>query len=296
MFTHSITVEPDIEPAPIREIGDIDIDDVSTVAHAVNVQDFDDSQSDNITPKKILPFRHKLLFILLFSTILHAAAFYLASLRVQMLAFKEDVAKPTILKAILYKRVPKLVTNQPETVEVINSKPKAVNKVKEPVVTEENSATIAIEESKKLRSEIVKAPLFNIQKPTQKSSPPPLEAPVTKPKSIFDSIASRDIRLLEQGKKSRLASQAFKEYQYNKTHPEIQTPSKKLLTADELMQKSIERKVDCKTTAGKVLNTISGLGHGTTMGEGSVKCHQYGDINSFIKKRLEKFNASPPSQ
>jgi hypothetical protein len=82
-----------------------------------------------------------------------------------------------------------------------------------------------------------------------------------------------------------LAKQVSKDYQYNKSHPEIIAATKKILSHDEQLQKSIEREVDCKTMTGKILNIFSGLGHGTGIGNGPVKSGKYSGLKSFIKKR-----------
>ncbi|MFT4807426.1 MAG: phosphoenolpyruvate carboxylase [Paraglaciecola sp.] len=93
------------------------------------------------------------------------------------------------------------------------------------------------------------------------------------------------IRRLDQAKLNNLAKQVSKDYQYNKSHPEIIAATKKILSHDEQLQKSIEREVDCKTMTGKILNILSGLGHGTGIGNGPVKCGKYSGLKSFIKKR-----------
>jgi hypothetical protein len=294
LLTHSITFEPDNNPESLGEIGVHDIADITAFAHIMNIHDFDDTNPDCLKPKNILAFRHKLLFTLLCSIILHMLVFYLINLGVQKQAFKKDVVDHIIVQAKLYTPPLLMLTSQQVQLEAVESETKAVSEVEGPNVLEEKKDTIKMHK--------IKDPKEVLPKNTQATLPiieapniPTLELPAPPIKSIFDSRANIHVRRLDQGKQISMSRQEFKEYHYNKTHPEIKGAPKNMLTAEEQPRKSIEREVDCKTTRGKVLNIISGLTYGTGIGNGPVKCGKYREIKSFIKKRLEGSNSLPPS-
>jgi hypothetical protein len=290
LFIHSITLEPDLKSESFREIGD---------------HDFDNSKSSAEPPKNALPFRHKLLFTLLFSVILHALTFYIISLNIQKPSFKEDIAEPVIIRAKLYKPSPlDIAVQKPPEVTI----PKKAAEVVEPQPITEPE----VKKSKEAISEIIDAPRPIIKEPAME---PDLSKVATTQKflteslhkSMFSNNASKHIRQLNQNKQNSMASQAFKEYQYDQKHPEIKTPYKNTiqLTAEEQLQEAVKVKVDCNTAKGKVLSFISNHIGGNALGtgdnfyaseykSGNIKCKKSGDINSFIKKRLEESNSLPP--
>ena len=89
-----------------------------------------------------------------------------------------------------------------------------------------------------------------------------------------------------------MVNQAFKEFQYNKTHPDINTSpktpldltatEKRQLASEQLLNSRPRIKANCKNAAGKALNVI-----GYLVG-GAVECRKTPEIHSFIKKRLDK--------
>jgi hypothetical protein len=293
LLINSKTLESEITGELIWTIGDHDIDDVTMIAPIFDLHEFDHSKSNFLKPNSEFTFLRKRNYIFLCSIILHTLAFYLISMRVQIPNFKEDTVEPIIVQATLYKPPSPRVTHEPERNEIIEVKQKVVPEIEELVVPDNKKDVIEIDETKKVLPEIIKAPFDIIEESVKElnisMSEIPQEtlheAPSTPTESIVDSTISKYIRRLDQAKLNNLAKQVSKDYQYNKSHPEIIAATKKILSHDEQLQKSIEREVDCKTMTGKILNIFSGLGHGTGIGNGPVKSGKYSGLKSFIKKR-----------
>ena len=216
-------------------------------------------------------------------------------MHVQIPNLKKDAVEPIIVQATLYVPSRPKVTRKSQINEIIEVKQEVVPEIEEYVVSNKKNHSIEIEEIKK-QSEIINTPSDISQKPIKETDIPMLETPLetlvegqpASIKSIFATNANKHIRQHDQMKLNNLAQQVSKEYRYNKFHPEIKAATKKILSHDEQLQKSVERKVDCKTMTGKMLNILSGLGHGTGIGNGPVKCGKYNGLKPFIEKRMTK--------
>lgn len=307
LLTHTINLESDIEPEPLRRIAEHEVEDRTAVIHVVNIDDFEaleDHKKPNQAPTNL---NSKLVITLFLSIALHAIAFYVISLRIQLPTFSEETEKPIIVQARLY-TPPPIPVVEPEIIETTPSetlpKPQVqeqrtsvqsdeVPPVEDTVVIEEapprpvevNEAEVA--EPMTIVTELNKAP---VDLP-EESAP---QIPLVKPKSIYSSRAETDLRALQQRRLNRLASEAARDFQYNKTHPDLNTSPKTQpqLTAEEeraiadqkLYSQRPTIKTNCKKTGGKVLNIL-----GSLVG-GAVQCQKTPGIKSFIKKRVEKEN------
>ncbi len=286
------------------ELEEHDTEDFTTLECLIYHSEVDDQDSDDLKPKS-RSVVYSTLFLILCSVTLHALILYAINLHIPISNLKEKEVKPTIIKAVLYTPKKLEVEHEQET-----------NKGIERVVIEDENDRIETREIEELvidgkndRTETKKTEevLPDIIEYSSTSSEEahnhqlsktskeiPIEALQVKAESILDN-SLKHIRQLEQTKLNGLTSQASKNYQYNKAHPKINGSPRKL-SADEQVQKSIEREVNCTTMTGKVLNILSGLGHGTAIGKGPVKCFKSNEANSFIKKRVTKAIEPPPAK
>lgn len=297
--------ELDIEPEPVREIGQCHVEDTTAVIHVVNIDDFDALDDEKTTPHNT---NKKLVLTLLFSIALHIVAFYIISLRIQLPTFSEETETPTVIKATLY--TPPAPISEPAISEPKATQPIAVPEAETQKVMEESLNPSPVEEAV-VPQETTSSPptvpepqviapptaVAETNQPTPETLPdvaPP--APKAKPKSLYSTKASTDIRRLQRQKRNSMASQAFREFQYKKTHPEIKTePQTSLqLSAEEKRQiasdkhrKDIAVSVDCKKRGAKALRFISGIAGG------NVDCQKNPALQSFIKNRVDKVTREP---
>jgi hypothetical protein len=297
LLSHTIALESDIEPEPLRKIVGHDIDDTETVIHVVNIHDFDVPE-DDIKPPQTTRLSKKLLLTLLFSVVLHALAFYIISLRIQLPTLSEEAKLPVIVQAKLY-RPPPVPTVEKAPVEATPVESVALPEVAIPQVQSDTPPVQGTEEvvvTEETQPNNIEIPVIEPEITTNQAAEPVIEPPTTpappiKPRSIYSNKAATDLRALERQKRNSMASQAFREFQYNKTHPEIKTQPKTPLQlsanerrqiADEQRQKDAQISVDCKKRGAKALSFISGIAGGT------VKCNKNPELQSFIKKRVNR--------
>ena len=312
MLSHTISLESDIEPELLREIGEHDVEETSAVIHVVNINDFDALDDKAKAPQNTQLTIRRLLLTLLFSIALHILAFYIISLRVQLPTFSEETTAPIIVQAKLYTPPPPPVPQEPieratpepidvpeiDTSDTPAEAPATPEVDREITIEEQVTAEEPVSITPEQIEEIVpeSAPLINeaVDSSVDETlTPSPLSA-TRPPRSIYSNRAFRDLKSLEQQKRNSMANQAFKEFQYSKTHPDIETTPKTALqlTDEERRQIADEQllstrptiKANCKNAAGKALNVI-----GYLVG-GAVECKKNPELRSFIKNRLDKSN------
>ena len=305
LLTHSINLDVDIAPEPLLEIWEHDIDEAHAVIHVINLDDFEDTK--NKQPSTSASFNNKLLIMLILSLVLHALTFYLLNLRIKLPSLLEKKEQPLIIQAKLYTPPKTEVINEPEPESRVEPEPIEVPEVQEPEIQETNEDTVPIEESVVIEEPITVEPEPLDEPPPQPEVPveqqqtePEVNRPITRPRSLFDTRAVTDLRALNEAKQNSLADDAFREYQYNRVHPEINTNPKQALqfTAEENRQLADQQlynsrakiKTDCKKVAGKALSILGYLAGG------AVECLKNPEFKSFIQKRLEETNSAPPSK
>ncbi len=301
MFSNPIKLESGITLASIEEIKHHDADDVITVAHVLDVHELEGSVANKVKLNNIYHRNHKLIFTLLLSVSLHGLVYYFIDLGIRIPNFKEDVTELIIVQAKLYKPPQSALNEHVGDTEPIELEPVAPSELRENTVTEEHNVEIDTTESTKLPQEMTGGEALAIEETVNKPNTSVLELPqavpteetVGLPKSLFDSPVSRHISELNEREQNGMVDQAAKDYQYHRIHSEIKAIPRKTLTVTEQQQKAIKLEFDCKTATSKalgdVLRYVSGFMWSTKLGQGAVRCYkQNGEINSFIKKRVQK--------
>jgi hypothetical protein len=104
-------------------------------------------------------------------------------------------------------------------------------------------------------------------------------------------IARRQLNSLNQAKLQDLAQQAAKEYQEQKSSPNLDLkPVDPKVTEDEKLRDSVQVRVNCDSNTNKIASVLSGF-----MG-GTLKCTEGPEINSFIQNRLNKTDLLPAKE
>jgi hypothetical protein len=135
LLTHVITLEYDIEPESLRIIGEHQVENKDTVVHIVNHHEFDTFEGNGKATHTIVGINRKLVTTLVLSIALHAIAFYIISLRIQLPSFIEQADEPVIVQAKLHTPPPTTSIFESEVVEPVVSEPVSLREVEPPPTT-----------------------------------------------------------------------------------------------------------------------------------------------------------------